>query len=119
MRKRVIGKTGRDHPDTSFVAARTPTKETQQVLVFELVEDADDRGITCYAVAHKLGMSPNQVATRMQELREKPVGDPMRVWRTPEKRTTTSGNSGYVHKIWKFRKRYIPRSDPGATSVSD
>lgn len=103
-----VGKTGRDHPDTSYVAARSPLKLTQQEELLGLVADAGELGITCFEAAKAMDMAPNQVATRMMELREQ-----KKVWRTRRKRPTTPGNSGYVHVLMRYRVREIPRRNYG------
>ena len=92
-----FGKVGRDHPDTSKVAARNASVRHQKQQLLELVRAAGDDGLTCFEAAPRLGVSPNQTATRMMELREQGL-----VWRDIEgpearKRPTTPGNKGFIH----------------------
>lgn len=87
----VGGKVGADHPNTSRVAA-SGDKRPQRVRLLQVLAAAGPSGLTCYEAAAKLGLTPNQTATRMMELRE--AGDAVR---TRAERATTPGNHGLVH----------------------
>lgn len=85
------GKVGANHPNTSRVAAQGD-KRPQRVRLLQVLAAAGPSGLTCYEAAAKLGLTPNQTATRMMELRE--AGDAVR---TRAERQTTPGNHGHVH----------------------
>ena len=99
-----IGKVGRNHPQTSVVASYTPRKGTQKAILLQLVTEAGEFGITCYEASKEMDMAPNQVATRMMELREADL-----VWRAWWTRPTTPGNSGHVHLLMRYRRRRVRR----------
>lgn len=108
-----IGKAARVHPRTSFDAARgTNTQSQRDRLYAELVE-AGTVGLTCFQAAQQIGKAANQVAARMEELRE--CGLAVRLRATRE---TTPGYRGHVHvarcfapedqNLWFFRKVVSP-----------
>ena len=101
------GKVGNDHPQTSHSAARQVRSGSQQALILLALWDGPAtayRLSTGGRVVNKSGyaVAPNQIATRLAELRE-------RGWviylRTLDGRgpiveeTTTPGNSGQVQKL--------------------
>lgn len=87
-----IGKVGHDHPGTSHRAARNANVKGQKARLLALLVEAGADGLTCFEAAPLLGISPNQTATRMMELREARL-----VARLPLTRPTTPGNFGHVH----------------------
>ena len=89
-----MGKVGANHPATSYRAARTANVRGQKARLLEFVRDAGMGGLTCYEASSLLGVSPNQTATRMMELREMGL-----VRRLDATRPTTPGNHGHVHVI--------------------
>jgi hypothetical protein len=95
-----VGKTGRNHPGTSHLAAVSPLKSTQQQQLLDLVEQSGTYGITCYeAWPHMGGISRNQIATRMMELREDKL-----VYRLKATRPTTGKNHAHIHvsaAVWQ------------------
>jgi hypothetical protein len=68
----VDGKVGKDHPDTSKQAARFVRYAvgTQKAQLLDYVRDGGPDGVTCAEVAGLIGISRNQCATRMGELRD-------------------------------------------------
>lgn len=87
-----VGKWAGVHPDTSVVAAHTANVKGQKARLLEFVSNAGEDGLTCYEASHLMGLSPNQTATRMMELREMGL-----VVRLDVTRPTTPGNRGHVH----------------------
>ena len=67
-------------------------------MVLAELQRAGPYGRTCRDIARRLSMSPNQVATRMMELRE--LGLAVRL---KERRTTTVGATGHVHIAADYR----------------
>jgi hypothetical protein len=62
------GMVGRDYPDTSHSAAVTPKFNTQRYKVLEALRDR--HRATAAMIAVDVGLSRNQTATRLLELRQ-------------------------------------------------
>ena len=67
-----VGKVGHRHPATSREAAYLcrPSFASQRAVVLVAVAVAGEYGVTVAAIADAMGVSRNQIATRMGELRE-------------------------------------------------
>jgi hypothetical protein len=97
------GITGNAHPETSRKAGTTPRKGSQRLTVLEVLLRIGP--MTARRMAHIIGYSPNQTATRLLELHQDEFvryvyddeGEPV----TAE---TTLGNTGRVHKITALGK---------------
>ena len=100
------GKVGHDHPQTSHTAARQGRSGSQQALILLALWDGPStayRLSTGGRVVNKGGyaVAPNQIATRLAELRDRGwvvyarqfPGGPI------VEETTTPGNSGQVQKL--------------------
>lgn len=109
-----IGKAAVIHPQTSFDAARRTRVASQRDRLYLELLAAGPEGLTCYRAAELVGKAANQVAARMEELRE--AGVAVRLKATRE---TTPGYRGHVHvarcyapddqNLWFLRKA-IPES---------
>lgn len=91
------GAVGADHPLTSLAAARLVDAKSQRQRVEVILEDRGAIGCTAFEVAEILDKSPNQIATRLGELRGAEIAV-----RLNERRATTPGNSGHVHVLAQF-----------------
>lgn len=91
------GTTSPKHPTTSRKAGTTPRKGSQRLRVLEVL--LDHGPLTAYAISEQVGSSPNQVATRLLELREDGFVLLRMVDGQIETRATSPGNSGRVHEI--------------------
>jgi hypothetical protein len=96
----VGGKIGTNHPATAVAAAHTVKAGTQHALIVKELSLAPG-GLTAYDLAdgrvkNAAGrpISPNQIATRLLELRERGF-----VEYTFEERETTPGNTGMVQRL--------------------
>ena len=102
----VPGKVGKDHPDTSHVAAKNITSgaASHRSQIIEILGDHPD-GLTCYEVAQVTGRPPNQEATRMLELREMGLVEYVfDAHGKTVKRPTTPGNRGQVQRLKRPRR---------------
>lgn len=96
------GKVGNDHPSNAKRSARITEAGSQRAFLLRLVAEAGEEGLTSFHAAPEMGMSPNQVATRMGELREANL-----VLGLEETRETTPGHTAHVHvtlEHWGRRK---------------
>lgn len=94
--------TGHDHPDTSRRAAEmaAPRAGSQRALLLDLALEVGEVGMTAYEAAVTIDRSPNQTATRLQELRDQGWLE----YATDEagnrlERATTPGSSGLVQRL--------------------
>lgn len=98
-----IGATGHGHPDTSRRAAVLGQVRfgTQKARLLSLIAGAGGDGMTAAEAAKRLGLSRNQTATRLGELRED--GWVVRLetadGKYVERATDTLGNTGIVHVL--------------------
>ena len=91
------GRTGGRHPVTSRVAGTTPRKGSQRLAVLEVLWQ---RGpLTARAIADQLDRSPNQTATRLQELHEDGFVEHVYLNGRPQTAETTPGNTGRLHRL--------------------
>jgi DNA-binding transcriptional ArsR family regulator len=96
------GKVGRDHPGTSKHAASVPRFGSQRWTVLDVLAENGSHGATAAEVATAIaGVSPNQVATRLLELREAGLAARARSedggWL--RRQTSAAGTKGAVHVI--------------------
>ena len=100
------GKTGSSHPSTSRVAGTTPRKGAGRHLVMRLL--SMNGPSTARELSDSLDFSPNQTATRVGELH-----DDLFVEYVLDadgellERTTTPGNTGFVHQLTPLGKRIL------------
>ena len=100
------GKVGHDHPQTSHTAARQVRSGSQQALILLALWDGPStayRLSTGGRVVNKGGypVAPNQIATRLGELRDRGWVTYLRTFKGGPiyEETTTPGNSGQVQKL--------------------
>lgn len=84
------GLTAHHHPATSHAAAKVTNAGAQRDRLLALL-DEHPAGLTCYEAAALMHMSPNQVATRMMELRQTGLAVRLKASRPTPKA------SGHVH----------------------
>lgn len=100
------GQVGRHHPETSRDAARRPGKRSEGVRVLRWLRayGPANAGV----VAEALGRSPNQIATRLLELRRAGLAERLRgedgEWVTA---LTPTGSSGIVHVVTEAATVYL------------
>jgi len=101
------GKVGRNHPQTAVVASTNVRTGTQHAMVVEALWKVFPEGLTAYDLAdgrvkNSAGrpVSPNQIATRLMELRERGFVEyvPAGTGRALE-RETTPGNTGLIQQL--------------------
>lgn len=101
------GKVGRRHPGTSHDAAKMPGKKSQAVALLRLL--ATQGAMNVGTAAARMSKSPNQMATRMLELREaglvERVTDP--ATGHPVQAPTPMGGQGEVHQATDAGIRYL------------
>ncbi len=113
------GKVGRRHPDQSKRAAANVHAGTQHYHLLKVLRHAGMDGITCFDAAPKLSgwcastISANQTATRMGELAERGLVEPVERDGRPLLRTTTPGNEGQVWRITIAGRNELSRLDVG------
>lgn len=86
----------RTDPDTSRQAAKDnqPRRNAQQERILAALAAVGDYGATDDAVAHRVGLPGNTVATRRRELEQLGL-----VERTTERRRTSSGSTAIVFRV--------------------
>ena len=99
------GKVGRNHPETSQLAATQVKSGSQKAQILLLLNSCS--WATGYALSEEVlngagrSISPNQTCTRLQELREdglvERVPDP--ITGEPVEQATTPGNTGHLHRL--------------------
>lgn len=105
------GKVARDATGTSRAAARMPGKRSQAVRLLRLLAEQGPSNVG--SAAEVMGVSPNQLATRMLELRE--AGLAVRQTDSLGQRVvapTPSGGSGEVHEVTPAGRLYLSRLEP-------
>lgn len=108
----VGGKTGNDHPETSYEAARTVKSGTQKHQILQRMAAARD-GMTAYDLRNMIrngagdSISTNQIATRLLELRESSLVTFARDDLTGlvQTRPTTPGNEGQVQILTQWGRQ--------------
>lgn len=78
--------------DTSLEAYRLVDAVTQCDRLYQLLVEAGPKGLTAFHAARMVGMAPNQVATRFEELRD--TGKAVRLVATRE---TSPGYRAHIH----------------------
>jgi len=99
------GKVGRDHPETSKLAAKQVKSGSQKAQILVLLNSCS--WATGYTLSEGVfngagrSISPNQTCTRLQELREDGLVERIvdSVTGKPMERTTTPGNTGHLHRL--------------------
>lgn len=101
------GKVGRRHPGTSHEAAKMPGKKSQAVALLRLLATAGAMNVG--TAAARMGKSPNQMATRMLELREAGLAERVLDPATgqPVQAPTPMGGQGEVHRATDAGIRYL------------
>ena len=106
------GKVGHDHPQTSHTAARQVRSGSQQALILLALWDGPStayRLSTGGRVVNKGGyaVAPNQIATRLAELRDRGWVTYLRAFEGGPgvEETTTPGNTGQVQKLTDAGRR--------------
>ena len=100
-------KVGRNHPETSKLAAVKVKSGSQKAQILELLRICYPSGDTGYALSEEVfngagrSISPNQTCTRLQELREEGLVErvPDVITGEPVEATTTPGNTGQLHRL--------------------
>ena len=101
------GKVGRDHPETSKLAAVKVKSGSQKAQILELLRMSYPHGHTGYGLSQEVfngagrSISPNQTCTRLQELREEGLVEriPDVITGEPLEEATTPGNTGQLHRL--------------------
>lgn len=97
------GKVGRHHPETSRRAARSASNRlTFGTQRWRVTEALLERAKTAAEIADDLGMSRNQVATRLQELREAGLTQYVVVNGERVTRQTSNGSTGLVQQLTPY-----------------
>lgn len=100
------GKTGNEHPETSYNAGRTVRSGTQKHQILQVMYGHPD-GVTAYELRGKIRngagdpISTNQIATRLLELREDRMVIFVRdaITGLVSTRPTTPGNEGQIQRL--------------------
>ena len=103
------GKTGNDHPQTSYEAGRKVRSGTQKHQILRLLY-AHKEGMTAYEMRKRIvngagePISTNQIATRLLELREDSMVEFARdnITGLILERETTPNNTGQVQKLTRW-----------------
>lgn len=100
------GKIGTHHPKTSQRAATLPKFGTQRYKILQhLVDNGPD---TAFSISQQLPHSPNQIATRLQELREAGLVTYAKdIHGNPIEAPTTNGNTALVQKATQLGTMHI------------
>jgi len=102
------GKVGRRHPGTAHDAAKMPGKRSQAVALLRLLATAGPMNVG--TAASRMGKSPNQMATRMLELREAGLAERLADESgRPVQAPTPMGGQGEVHQTTPAGIRYLMR----------
>jgi len=106
------GKTGNNHPQTSYEAGRKVRAGTQKHQILRLLYAHSD-GMTAYEMRKRILngagelISTNQIATRLLELREGGLVDFRRhpITGLPDTRATTPGNEGQIQELTEWGRK--------------
>ena len=101
------GKVGRNHPETSQLAAKKGKSGRQKAQILALLRMSYPHGHTGYGLSEEVfngagrSLSPNQTCTRLQELREEGLVErvPDPITGVPMEEATTPGNTGHLHRL--------------------
>ncbi len=100
------GKIGTRHPKTSQRAATKPKFGTQRYTILEWL--VDNGPTTAWEISQHLPHSPNQIATRLQELREAGLATYHKDEHgNPIEHPTTNGNTALVQKATQLGHQHI------------
>ena len=103
------GKVGNNHPKTSRKAAQNPKMGSQRYRILEFLVRRGS--FTAHSISKWINTSPNQIATRLQELREAGLVTYTLVDGVKVEVETTPGNTGYLQEATQLGVMYINQQE--------